>query len=78
MSDASRSFAYVNQHQDPFATLYRVALRIGARKGELLALRVNDRSVAISRRTSQIFTMLLEVAHQESIASIIASKLKRN
>lgn len=40
--EASRFLAYVDQHRDPYRTLYRVALRTGARKGELLALRVND------------------------------------
>jgi len=43
MSDeASRFLAYIDQHRDSFRTLYRLALRTGARKGELLALRVND------------------------------------
>lgn len=40
--EAARFLAYVTQSGDPNGTLYRVALRTGARKGELLALRVND------------------------------------
>lgn len=40
--EASRFLAYVDKHRDPYRTLYRVALRTGARKGELLALRVSD------------------------------------
>lgn len=40
--EASRFLTYVEKQGDPYRTLYRVALRTGARKGELLALRVND------------------------------------
>lgn len=40
--EASRFLAYVERSGDPHKTLYRVALRTGARKGELLALRVSD------------------------------------
>lgn len=41
-SEAARFLSCVDEGRDPNRTLYRVALRTGARKGELLALRVND------------------------------------
>lgn len=41
-AEASRFLQYVDGERDPYRTLYRLALRTGARKGELLALRVND------------------------------------
>ena len=40
--EAARFLAHVDRVGDANRTLYRVALRTGARKGELLALRVND------------------------------------
>ena len=40
--EASQFLRHVDEHRDPYRTLYRLALRTGARKGELLALRVND------------------------------------
>lgn len=39
---ASSFLRYVDEIHDTYQTLYRVALRTGARKGELLALRVTD------------------------------------
>jgi integrase len=41
-AEASRFLTYVDQVRDQHRVLYRVALRTGARKGELLALRVSD------------------------------------
>jgi integrase len=41
-AEASRFLQYVYESRDAYRTLYRLALRTGARKGELLALRVND------------------------------------
>lgn len=40
--ETSRFLSYVDKQRDPYRSLYRVALRTGARKGELLALRVSD------------------------------------
>jgi integrase len=41
-AEASRFLKWIDDNRDPNRTLYRLALRTGARKGELLALRVND------------------------------------
>ena len=41
-SEAARFLSCVDEGRDTNRTLYRLALRTGARKGELLALRVND------------------------------------
>ena len=50
--EAARFLKYVDQTLDEYRTLYRLALRTGARKGELLALRVTDFDP--SRRLIQI------------------------
>lgn len=44
--EASLFLRHVDQSRDPYRTLYRLALRTGARKGELLALRVSDFDVS--------------------------------